>query len=631
MASTGKIANNDCTNNLDHANWSRAYEDITELSRSVSSRSVFYKKVLSCVARPFACPYAQIYVHMSTEVVENYWHMGATDPEFWRPAVSRLLNESLSGNRSNLRIFNRKHTIDSKEVLIALIAAPLHNTNGSTIGMIVMVVPCQDESHAQLIQVILESMVSLVSHSADLIQGQNREGGSADHGNAKYLSKVAGYTSRHELAFAITNNLRNKTESDLVALSLVNCQNVKIISISGHDEVKKSSADVIKIRQAMEECLDLDTSIVYQPHHSSEDHVQTEYRLHRQWCEASGHHTVASVPLHDEHGCVAIVSLRRTSALPFSEKELQQIRELMEPYAGAFELIDRANKGLFAHTKDSFTETIRSVIKPRGWTRKILIGLSASCMIWFLFGTMMYEITVSGTVVPDQVRHVSAPLGGVLQSASVVQGDRVEQGDELCVFNHDELLIERKQLQAQLQISQLAEDQARSKGLNVEVALAQANQELLQAKLDMLNLRIDQSVVRASCAGLVISGDLRKRIGEVLPQGEPLYEISPSQKWLVELKIPEQLASDITGDLQGRFAANAKPEISHALDILRIEPMARFYDGQNVFIAEASMDMNPGWIKAGMKGVAKVEIGHRAVWWVMFHRMVDYVRLNLWV
>jgi hypothetical protein len=631
MASTDKMANTDSTEVIDHANWSRAYKEIVDLAHRVSTKAVFYEQVLSCIARPFQCPYAQIYVHMSTEVVDNYWHMGATDPDFWRPAASRFLNESLSDNRSNLRLFNRKHTIDSKKVLIALISAPLHNENGSTIGMVVLVVPCRDQAHAQLIQLVLESLLSLVSHSAGMIQGSSRENGAADCGKAKYLAKVAGYTSRHELAFAITNNLRNKTECDLVALGLVERRNVKMIAISGHDEVKKNSSDIIRIRQAMEECLDLDASLFYQQKHSTQDYVQTEYRLHRQWCEASGHHAVASVPLHDEQDCVAIVSLKRNGALPFTQKELKQIREWMEPYAGAFELIDRANQGLLAHAKDSVVETIQSVVQPKGWIRKIMVGLLGIFLAWFFFGTMMYEITATGTVVPEQIRHISAPLEGVLKSAAVVQGDSVKQGDVLCVFNHDELLLERQQLLARLQISQLEEDQARAKGLNVEVALARANQELVQAKLDMLNHRIDQSVVRASFDGLAISGDLRKRIGEVLPQGEPLYEISPSGKWLIELEIPEQAASNIAGSLPGRFAANAKPEISHALTILRMDPMARFYNGHNIFIAEAAVDMDPGWVKAGMKGIAKVEVERRPVWWVVFHRLVDYVRLNLWV
>jgi hypothetical protein len=54
-------------------------------------------------------------------------------------------------------------------------------------------------------------------------------------------------------------------------------------------------------------------------------------------------------------------------------------------------------------------------------------------------------------------------------------------------------------------------------------------------------------------------------------------------------------------------------------------------NGKNVFIAEATVEDNPAWMRAGMEGVARIDAGTRRVWWVALHRMIDYLRLTFWL
>lgn len=615
------------TNSSDAGQLSQTCRAVFDSALSSRSKSAFYTQSLSHISDFFACPYAMIHVRLSSEIIEDYRHSGATSPNFWKPVVQDFLNQSLTDNRTQSKFFSRKKSQGGDSV--CLLSSPIYNSGGSPVGAVVIVVCCEDVDSIPYYKVILESLACMVSYSAENIGGANNESGSQDITSGKYLSRTAGYSSGRELAFAVTNILRNKTESNMAVLGLVNRRRVKIIAISGQDDVKKRSPDVIRIREAMEECLDTGGRVIYGQGSSSEEPAK-EYRLHRQWHEAAGHDVVVSIPLRVEEECVAILSLRRNGSQPFSGEELQKISDLAEPYAPAFELVEKANRGLLSHGVESVRNIGHAAVEPGMWTRKAAVLLSVVFSIWFFFGTISYNVTAPGTVVPRKIRHFAAPVNGVLESALVVQGDYVHKGDVLCEFNREELRLERSELTSQLRIFQIEQDEAKAGNSFIDSELAQANQELARTKIKIISHKIDQSIIRAPFDGIVISGDLRKHVGDVFAMGEPLFELAYSQQWLVELEVPESLSADLETGFQGRFVTNARPGLKHELRITRISPNAEIRRNRNVFVAEADMDTTGEWIKAGMEGTAQVDIGSRPVWWVAFHRVFDYVRLKFW-
>jgi hypothetical protein len=72
------------------------------------------------------------------------------------------------------------------------------------------------------------------------------------------------YSSPVELAFAMANQLQGKSGAVQVSLGEVRGRRVRIRVISGQAEVKHNAPGVIRIRQALEECLDLGEPILDQ-------------------------------------------------------------------------------------------------------------------------------------------------------------------------------------------------------------------------------------------------------------------------------------------------------------------------------------------------------------------------------
>ena len=92
---------------------------------------------------------------------------------------------------------------------------------------------------------------------------------------------------------------------------------VRLIAISGFDDVKPRSPGTLHIRQAMEECLDSVTVIVRQIEEKwSGEPLSSGHRLHRRWHEATGNAAVVSIPLVADGVCAAAGQQQNCQAKP---------------------------------------------------------------------------------------------------------------------------------------------------------------------------------------------------------------------------------------------------------------------------------------------------------------------------
>jgi hypothetical protein len=165
----------------------------------------------------------------------------------------------------------------------------------------------------------------------------------------------------------------------------------------------------------------------------------------------------------------------------------------------------------------------------------------------------------------------------------------------------------------------------------VEAKLANAQRRVYEAQLQTIRHQLERAVARAQFNGTVVTGDLRKHVGQVVALGDPLFQLAPHDGWVLELELPERVVNDVQPGMTGWFASHAQPGQWQTCRISRVRPTSELRGERNVFVAEASVDIEDGWTRPGMQGVTRVDVGRRAVWWVALHRLIDYVRLTLWV
>ncbi len=602
------------------------YVEISALAKKCSTRARFFSEVLRCLTRTFASPYAAVHVRFASEVMHDDWHQGPTDPQFWKPGLQQFLTESLAEARSRAKLLLAK-TDGTK---VAFLCSPVFDPAGPSIGALALVAVNVREAELAPKLASLESLCRFASFAAEFVGRSSSSPAQAATGD-RVLTRAAGCSTAEEFAFAITNELRNKFGFEQVALGLAKRNRVRILSISGLDHVPDRSPGSAALRGAMEECLDAGAPVRIPLDTDAEGTDRAEYFLHKQWSAAAKGDSVASIPLQAGGATLAVLSLRKRAGEPITQELLADVRGKVEPTAPALLLLQRSSRGLFRHTRESVHEGVSSLLARGRWGRKVVAIAVSLGLLWFAFGTMPYSLTVHTSVTPSQIRHLTAPFEGVLDEVYVAPGDPVKTGDPLCRMDDRELAQQEAALSAERQVWEHRRNQALSLDSPVDARLAEANHDLLRARLNAIATRREHAVVRAPFDGVVVSGDLRTSLGAVLSQGHALMSVAPLDAWTLEMQVPEGDVKDLSGTLVGTFRSHARPEQPCSLRISRVWPAAETKDHRNVFAAEATVEGDAAWLRPGMEGVARIDIGSRRVYWVALHGILDWLRMKLWL
>lgn len=621
----------------DEPSWrAEGFTEILAIARTRPSITKFFGETLRCLARLFNSPYAAIHLRYAAQVVQDDCHFGPSDPNFWKNHVQQFLTESMTEPRSRARLL-KSRTGSAK---VAFLSAPIHDPTGPTIGALALVVTAVQEEELTNRLASLEALCRLASFAAEFLGDACAEDGGSTaelqahraFSSAGALAQAASYATPAELAFALTNELCNKLGCQQVALSTVKGRHIELLSISGMDAVQKHSPGVAALTAAMEECLDAGTTIIVQRSGSwAGDRPDIVYRLHKQWHNTAGGDSVASIPLAVDGNPVLIVSFRRPPDHSFQPDELAELGTRIAPFGPALRLAQKAGRSVPRHIRERAGDIASTLIAPGRLGAKIGAMAALVASLAFFFGSADFNVTVPCVVAPAHVRHVTTPFDAVLAESLVIEGARVRRGDLLCSLDHRDLDQQRAELRAEFAVLERSIDRARADDKPVDVQLALANQQLAQARLEIVGRRIERCAVRAPIDGIVVSGDLRKRVGSVFARGEEMFAVAPLDQWTVELEVPDSRSADVAAGLTGYFASFACPDKASPFKVARVLADARNRESKNIYVAEAELNVHGDWLRPGMEGMAKIHVGRRRICWIALHRIVDYFRLKLWL
>ena len=138
-----------------------------------------------------------------------------------------------------------------------------------------------------------------------------------------------------------------------------------------------------------------------------------------------------------------------------------------------------------------------------------------------------------------------------------------------------------------------------------------------------------------------MSGDLERQLGAPVKTGDVLFEIASLAHLRAELSVPEDLIADVlaayqkakTGglELEGELATTAQPDERIPFTVSRINPVADVEEQSNVFKVRAAMFDRPDVLRPGMEGVAKINIEKRSYGFIWTRKLVNWVRMKLWL
>lgn len=471
--------------------------------------------------------------------------------------------------------------------------------------------------------------VLLDRHELELTADRHRETTNRLRQVLEQLDAINTPTRFREAAMVLCNQLAAWLECSRVSLGFLEGRQVQAKAISHTDAFNRRMQVVQSIEAVMEECLDQDLEIGY-PATETAMVVNRCAALHN---ERHGPTAILSVPVRRAGEALAVVTLERPAEHPFdSLKEIEGVRLLCDLCASR--LIDLASQDRWLGARLA-AEVRRQAGHLVGHEHT---GLKLLAVTIFFAGMVLatvmgeYRINTAFALKAQHRQLVTAPFDTFSKTVLVEPGDQVTSGKTvLGTLDTVELRLQlaallSEQMGYRKQMTAAMRDQK-----TAEAHIAEAQNQKLEARIRLIRSRIDQAQLVAPISGWVVSEDRKQKIGAPVETGEILFEITDIGSLRAELYVPETDIADVVEGQAGFMAAVGHPDQRTGFVVERINPIAEVIDNQNIFRVRARILEQHEWMRPGMEGEAKIIVGRKTYLWIVTHRLVDWLRMKLWI
>lgn len=344
--------------------------------------------------------------------------------------------------------------------------------------------------------------------------------------------------------------------------------------------------------------------------------------LHRQFVEGHPGSWLVSTPLHcGEEASTAVLVWGQGEGRPAATRLLSAAAG---PVAAALGTLRRAERGPLLRAREWCRQTLA---RRRLWWWAALSTLAAAAMAL----PVPHRVRCDCVVEPVVRQFIAAPFAAPLEAALVRPGDEVARDQVLARLDGREIRWELAGLQADLQRVSRERDGHLANRDAGAARLSELERERLRLQSQLLEHRAESLEIRSPIDGIVISGELDDAIGAPLKIGETLFELAPLQELVVELDVPERDITYVHAGQPVEYWLESQPDVPLRGAITRLHPRAEVRDGTSVFVAEVRLQNAAGWLRPGLSGTARIEVGSCRLGWCIFHRAWEELRMWLGV
>lgn len=421
--------------------------------------------------------------------------------------------------------------------------------------------------------------------------------------------------------------LRQHLGCSILALGHFRRSRCRVAAVSGTAAFDREGRTVGLLASAMQECASARRPLRW-PEPDTGERGFLANVAHEELCRHTGSAGVVSYPLilADEALCGVLITIWNDQA-PFSDEARCFLDAASGSLAGLVRILQRSDP--FQVRKYGYLLWGRISAHKR-----LLIKGVVALVMGLVLMPVPLSIRVDCQLEPVERRVVSARFDGVLQATHVRPGDSVAAGDTLARLDDQDLLWREAELRASLEQAERRRDMAmtESSASAAAIQVAQLEVESIRLELNHMQYRRENLAILAPISGVVLAGDLERSTGVPVSQGQPLFEIGPLDKMVVEIKIPSRDIPLIEEGARVRFRLAGMTGRSWQTRVSRIRPRSERSGAFTYFIAEADM---PGIVaesnvlRAGMNGKASVYSRWRPLGWVMTRRLFDFIHVML--
>ncbi|MGN6309575.1 MAG: HlyD family efflux transporter periplasmic adaptor subunit [Xanthobacteraceae bacterium] len=429
-----------------------------------------------------------------------------------------------------------------------------------------------------------------------------------------------------ESALAVVNELAARLNCDRVSIGMERSSRVEVKAISHTATFDRKMRMVRLIGNAMDEVLDLDTTIVH-PGAGADDIGAI---AHAELAREFGDTAVCSVPLQENGQTIGVLTFERTAGLVF-DAETVEICKLAGTMLGPIlQLKQNNDRGVVRRIGVAVHTGAQALFGPRHPGVKLMTLLAIGVVAFLSFATGQYRVSSKALVEGAIQRAAVAPFDGYIAQSFVHAGDSVQAGQVLCQLDDRNLRLEYGRFESQFDELWRKHRQAIAAQDRATILVVAAQIRQVEAELELVKDKLSRVTLRSPFDGIVVSGDLRQLLGTPVEQGKVLFQIAPLHDYRVILQVDERDVAHVKTGQTGELALEGLISQDLAFEVQAITPVSSAQDGRNFFRVEAKLE-NPSYrLRPGMEGVGKISIDQRRLIWIWTHSLVDWMRTWLW-
>jgi len=441
-------------------------------------------------------------------------------------------------------------------------------------------------------------------------------------------------------AMAMCNELAARFACERVSIGLLAGRYIRLAAMSHTEKFSRKMQMVQLIEAVMEECLDQDIEVLVPPPPSAEFVCRSARELSDRGAPRLA---VLSLPLRRDGKVLGAVCVERAGEMPFAPAEVEALRLACDLCTARLLDLRRRDRWIGGKAASGVRAGLAAIVGPKHTWAKVAAVLLIAAGVYVGAASGDYRVDAPFAFQAATKQVVPAPFDGEVDSVEAKLGDKVRAGAVLATLKT--LPLQRKLDQARAGLFEHLKqaDAARSdkKWADAQMAAAQARQ--FQEQIALLTEQIEQAAVKARIDGTVIRGGLDRFVGSSVEKGQVLFEIATLEDLRAELLIPEDQVADLqaamrAGEVRAVLAAGAYPDRPIEAVMERVLPLAEKIDGKVVFRARARLAAGPKgqmearqWLRPGMEGAAHVSLGRRNLAWIWSRRVINHLRLWMWM
>ncbi len=433
-------------------------------------------------------------------------------------------------------------------------------------------------------------------------------------------------TGRFDLAaLAFVNDLAERFGCEQVALMWRSGEGLRLSALNQSETAERRSEHTALLEEAGQEALSQGKEIQWPPRGNAVT------LAHRAYVDACHLPNLLTLPLTlDGQPMGALLCGRRLAA--FSQAEQWALRMLCDQLTRPLNDLALQGRPLLKRLGREVWKSLPAPLKPLTQDGRTLAKTLAMIAAMILVAPIPYRIDASLILKTDSMAQIGAPFDGFIESSAVALGTPVQAGDVVFTLATREILLERSAGLADIAQYSREIEKRLAAGQLVEMQIAEAQAAQAQAKMEQIDYRLAHAEVRSPIAGVVVEGEPAKNLGGPVKRGDMVVKVAAVGNLHAEIAVGERDIQLLTPGQSADIRLVSSPGQSWPMTIRRIIPAPAVHEGANTFPARAEMTIaHPSWWRPGMSGVAKIDVGWHSIGWIISRRLVDMLRLTLWV